>query len=59
MHRSFVGKEHYKMPVERPAIEPIRTAFRVQYLNDEQLDSLQGATLRILEDVGVKFPSVA
>ena len=45
------------MSVERPAIEPIRTALRVQYLNDEQLDDLQGATLRILEDVGVKFPS--
>ena len=45
------------MSVERPAIEPIRTSFRVHYLNDEQLDDLQGATLRILEDVGVKFPS--
>jgi trimethylamine--corrinoid protein Co-methyltransferase len=45
------------MLVERPAIEPIRTAFRVQYLSDEQLEELQRATLQILEDVGVKFPS--
>ncbi|MGD8474452.1 MAG: trimethylamine methyltransferase family protein [Anaerolineae bacterium] len=45
------------MSVDRPTIEPIRTAFRVQYLTDEQLDDLQAATLRILEDVGVKFPS--
>jgi trimethylamine--corrinoid protein Co-methyltransferase len=45
------------MPVERPAIEPIRTDFRVQFLSDEQLDQIQEATLQILEDVGVKFPS--
>jgi trimethylamine--corrinoid protein Co-methyltransferase len=45
------------MPVERPAIEPIRTDYRVQFLDDEQLDQMQEATLRIMEDVGVKFPS--
>jgi trimethylamine--corrinoid protein Co-methyltransferase len=45
------------MSIERPAIEPIRTAYRVQYLSNGQLGDLQGATLRILEDVGVKFPS--
>ena len=45
------------MSIERPAIEPIRTAYRVQYLSDEQLDEMQGATLTILEDVGIKFPS--
>ena len=43
------------MSVERPAIEPIRTDFRVQFLSDEQLVQLQRATLRILEDVGVIF----
>jgi trimethylamine---corrinoid protein Co-methyltransferase len=40
-----------------PPLEPIRSAYRLQYLTDEQLDQLQEATLRILEDVGVKFPS--
>ena len=43
--------------VDRPALEPIRTPYRVRFLGDDQLDRLQAATLRILEDVGVKFPS--
>ena len=42
---------------QRPALEPIRSAYRLQYLTDEQLDQLQEATLDILENVGVKFPS--
>lgn len=41
----------------RPALEPLRSAYRLQYLTDEQLDQLQEATLDILENVGVKFPS--
>ena len=45
------------MSTERPAIEPIRTDFRLQFATDEQLDMLQEGTLRILEEVGVKFPS--
>jgi trimethylamine--corrinoid protein Co-methyltransferase len=45
------------MSIERPAIEPIRPAFRVQFLDDEQLDQMREGTLRILEEVGVKFPS--
>jgi trimethylamine--corrinoid protein Co-methyltransferase len=45
------------MSIERPAIEPIRSAFSVSFLSDEQLDDLQEATLRILEEVGVRFPS--
>lgn len=45
------------MSIERPPIVPIRTNHRVQFLSDEQLDQLQEATLQILEDVGVKFPS--
>ena len=45
------------MSIERPAIEPIRTAHKLRFLSDEQLDQLQTATLEILEDVGVKFPS--
>ena len=40
-----------------PPLEPIRSKHRVQFLDDEQLDRLQDATLRILEDVGVRFPS--
>jgi trimethylamine---corrinoid protein Co-methyltransferase len=42
---------------ERPALEPLRSAYRLQYLTDEQLDKLQEATLDILENVGVRFPS--
>jgi trimethylamine--corrinoid protein Co-methyltransferase len=45
------------MPIERPPIEPIRTTYKLQFLSDEQLGQLQQATLHILEDVGVKFPS--
>jgi trimethylamine--corrinoid protein Co-methyltransferase len=41
----------------RPALEPLRSAYRLQYLTDEQLDQLQEATLDILENIGVKFPS--
>jgi trimethylamine--corrinoid protein Co-methyltransferase len=44
-------------PSVTPPLEPIRSARRVQFLDDEQLDRMQDATLRILEDVGVKFPS--
>jgi len=43
--------------VARPPLEPIRSPYRVRFLADDQLDRLQAATLGILEDVGVKFPS--
>jgi trimethylamine--corrinoid protein Co-methyltransferase len=42
---------------QHPPLEPIRSAYRLQYLTDEQLGQLQEATLDILENVGVKFPS--
>jgi len=45
------------MPVERLPIEPIRSAYRLRYLTEEQLDQLQVATLEIMENVGVRFPS--
>lgn len=45
------------MNAQRPPLEPIHSAYRLQYLTDEQLDQLQEATLDILENVGVKFPS--
>jgi len=45
------------MNVQRPSLEPLRPAYRLQYLSDEQLDQLQEATLDIMETVGVKFPS--
>jgi trimethylamine--corrinoid protein Co-methyltransferase len=45
------------MPPEHPPIEPIKTDFRMNFLSNEQLDDLQEATLRILEEVGVQFPS--
>jgi trimethylamine--corrinoid protein Co-methyltransferase len=45
------------IPSVTPPLEPIRSNHRVQFLDAEQLDRLQDATLRILEDVGVRFPS--
>ena len=45
------------MTIERPPIEPLRTTFRYQFQSDDQLDQLQEATLQILEEVGVRFPS--
>jgi trimethylamine--corrinoid protein Co-methyltransferase len=41
----------------RPPLEPIRSAYRIRLLDDGQLDRLRDATLRILDEVGVKFPS--
>ena len=45
------------MPNQLPPLEPLRSAYRMQFLSDAQLDQLQEATLDILENVGVKFPS--
>ena len=45
------------MDTQHPQLEPLRPAYRVQYLTNEQLDQLQEATLDIMETVGVKFPS--
>jgi len=40
-----------------PPLEPIRTTRRVQFLDDEQLARMQDATLKVLEEVGVRFPN--
>jgi len=45
------------MPSERQPLEPIRTNYKLQFVSDEQLDQLQNATLEILENTGVRFPS--
>jgi trimethylamine--corrinoid protein Co-methyltransferase len=45
------------MSTERPSIEPIRTPYKLCFLDDEQLDNLREATLHILENTGVQFPS--
>jgi trimethylamine--corrinoid protein Co-methyltransferase len=45
------------MTAERPPLEPIRTAYKLQFVPPEQLDQLQEATLQILERTGVRFPS--
>jgi len=42
---------------ERPPIKPIRTSYKLDFLDDKQLDNLQEATLNILENIGVQFPS--
>jgi trimethylamine--corrinoid protein Co-methyltransferase len=45
------------MSSERPPIEPIVTPYKMRFLSEAQLDSLQLATLDILENVGVLFHS--
>lgn len=40
-----------------PPLAPIRSTRRVRWLDDGQLDTLQDATLRVLEEVGVRFPN--
>jgi trimethylamine--corrinoid protein Co-methyltransferase len=46
-------------PSVTPPLEPIRSHRRLQFLDDDQLDRLQDGTLRILQEVGVRFPSEA
>ncbi len=38
-------------------IEPIKTPYKLNFLDDQQLDHLQEATLSILENTGIHFPS--
>lgn len=45
------------MSADHPPIEPIRTPYKFLFLDERQLDHLQEATLQILENTGVKFPS--
>lgn len=45
------------MTADRPALEPIKTDYRLNFLSEEQLVQLQEATLNVLETVGVQFPS--
>jgi len=45
------------MNEERLPIEPIRTPYKLRFLDEEQLDNLREATLQILENTGVQFPS--
>jgi len=45
------------MAAEHPPIEPLRTQYKLPYLDNEQLEDLREATLHILENTGVQFPS--
>lgn len=45
------------MTSEPNPIQPIKTPYKLNFLDGQQLDHLQEATLRILEDTGVQFPS--
>ena len=40
-----------------PPIEPIRTSQKLNFLDEGQLAALQEATLQILENTGIQFPS--
>ncbi|MGD2147758.1 MAG: trimethylamine methyltransferase family protein [Anaerolineae bacterium] len=44
------------MSGETPSLQPIKPAYRLRILSDEQLEQLQAATLEILEEVGVHCP---
>jgi trimethylamine--corrinoid protein Co-methyltransferase len=41
----------------RPAIQPIRPRFRVQVLTPGEIAEIKSATLHVMEQVGVQFPS--
>jgi trimethylamine--corrinoid protein Co-methyltransferase len=45
------------MSSEPQLIEPIKTSYKLNFLDDQQLEGLQEATLNILENTGVQFPS--
>jgi trimethylamine:corrinoid methyltransferase-like protein len=45
------------MPSETPALEPIKSHYRMNFLSEQQLDDFQEATLQVLEETGVQFPS--
>lgn len=45
------------MTVERLPVEPIVTNYRLRFLSDKKLEQLQAATLHVLENTGIKFPS--
>jgi len=45
------------LAAEHPPIEPLRTQYKLSFLENEQLDNLREATLHILEHTGVQFPS--
>ena len=40
-----------------PPLAPIRSTRRVQWLDDDQLNTLQEATFKVLEEIGVRFPN--
>jgi trimethylamine--corrinoid protein Co-methyltransferase len=45
------------MPDKTPDLQPIVPAYHLRILSDEQLAQLKGATLEILEEVGIHCPS--
>jgi trimethylamine--corrinoid protein Co-methyltransferase len=42
---------------ETPQLQPITPSYHLRILNDEQLDQLKSATLKILEETGIHCPS--
>ncbi len=45
------------MSFDPKVIEPVKTPYKLNFLYEKQLDNLQEATLTILENTGVQFPS--
>ena len=45
------------MPSKSNVIEPIKTSYKLNFLDDQQLDNLQEATFSILENTGIQFQS--
>jgi trimethylamine--corrinoid protein Co-methyltransferase len=45
------------MPGDTPLLQPIRPAYHLQILSDEQLSELKAGTLEILAEIGIHCPS--
>jgi trimethylamine--corrinoid protein Co-methyltransferase len=45
------------MTLDRPALKPLKTDYRLNFTSEEQLNQFQDATLRVLENAGVQMPS--
>ena len=45
------------MKPENPTLAPIVTNYKVQFLSENKLNQLQDATLHVLENIGISFPT--
>jgi trimethylamine--corrinoid protein Co-methyltransferase len=45
------------MTIKDNGIQPICSAYRTQFISDNELDLLQASTLQVLAEVGIRFPT--